>query len=53
MGSSQRSQRKRAYKSPRVTRLGDLRQITRGPKKGGIAQDGGAGGPKSKLSGMT
>jgi hypothetical protein len=43
--------RKRPYRPPKLTRFGDLREITQGPAKGGIAQDGGAGGPKSKLTG--
>lgn len=39
------------YRTPRLKKYGELQRITKGPAKGGIAQDGGAGGPKSKLAG--
>lgn len=47
--------KKRHYRKPRLEKFGDLRKLTGvggGPGKGGLAQDGGAGGPKSKMQGI-
>ena len=51
MTSREQKQQKKLYRVPRVVKYGDLQEITRGPAKGGLAQDGGGGGPKSKATG--
>ena len=60
MTVDKRRKKRKQYRSPRVVTYGDLQQLTQGgkgigtpggPTKGGLAQDGGAGGPKSKATG--
>lgn len=49
-GQSQRSTgKKKPYRSPELTVHGDIRALTR--VKGGSANDGGGGKPKTKASG--
>jgi hypothetical protein len=51
MKSQQAKRVRKQYQAPQLKKYGDLRRLTTGAAKGGIAQDGGAGGPKSKLTG--